>query len=306
MRIEQLMYLLEINKTHSINAASENLNITHQSLNRSIKNMENELDAPLLVRTSKGVTLTKQGKRVLETAQMIVGAVEELKKDLSAQKVTGHQDALEGILSIAISPLAYAVLMPAYSDAFSKRHPLVNLFMREASPTEVLQRILDGTCEIGIANIRRQEIEYYKESIKTRILLQDSAVVLVSKNSPLAQNKSVSLKTIIDYPFVLYATDINREHWVFPYLMSMGKSIKRYIFTNSISIFVDNIASGNYISFYGAGQFQMLREDLKKEMTIIPLRNKSERELLTFQLALCTRRGSDLSKPAEAFIEMLF
>lgn len=307
MRLEQLEYLVEINKTRSINAASENLNLTHQSLNRALKNLENELGVTLLSRSAKGVSLTDEGKRVLSTAEEVLSALELLKSDLAATGATlAASDNLKGLLSIAISPVASAMMLPTYSDAFSKRHPLVNLFIQEVSPTEVVQRVMSGHSEIGLANLRRPDMKRRDDSLMIRTLAQDQAVVLVGKDSPLAQNKSVSLKTIIDYPFILYCTDPQREHWIFPYLASMGKSIKRYMYTNSLSIMVDNIASGSYISFFSQKHFQLLKESMKKDLAAIPLRNKVEREELIFYLVLLTQKDMELSRPAQAFIKMLF
>lgn len=306
MRLEQLEYLVEISKTHSINAASENLNLTHQSLNRALKNLENELDAVLLTRTAKGVSLTEEGKRTLTAAEEVLAAIERLKSDLSDGGRAESDCGLKGLLSIAISPVASALMLPTYSDAFSKKHPLVNLFIQEVSPTEVVERIMAGHSEIGLANLRRVDIKRRDSDLTFRTLMQDTAVVLVGKDNPLAQNKSVSLKTIIDHPFILYSTDPQREHWIFPYLAGMGKSIKRYSYTNSLSIMVDNIVSGSYISFFSQKHFQLLKESMKKDLAAIPLRNKVEREKLIFYLVLLTQKDVELSRPAEAFIQMLF
>ena len=280
--------------------------MTHQSLNRALRNLEDELGVTLLNRTAKGVTLTAEGLRVLETAEEVLASIAQLKKDLSAGKRTDPGDGLKGMLSVAISPVASAQLLPAYSDAFSKKHPLVNLFIQEVSPTEVVQRVLSGHCEIGLTNLRQKELDKYGDCLNSRILAQDWAVVLVSKASPLADNKAVSLKTIMEYPFVLYSTDPEREHWVFPYLSAMGKSLKRYIFTNSLSIMVDNIASGSYISFFSQQQFQMLKSSMKKDLVALPLRNKTEREGLVFYLVLISQKDIALSRAAEAWIQMLF
>ena len=51
MRIEQLVYLIEAARLRSINKASENLYITQQSMNLSLKKLEDELGTKLLERT---------------------------------------------------------------------------------------------------------------------------------------------------------------------------------------------------------------------------------------------------------------
>ena len=64
MKIEQLEFLIEVCRAGSINAASKKIFISQQSLNQSLRNLEEELGFTVLNRTKRGVTLTKQGLMV--------------------------------------------------------------------------------------------------------------------------------------------------------------------------------------------------------------------------------------------------
>ena len=66
MRTEQIKYWLEIGDNSSLRAAAEKLCMTTAALSLSIKNLEEELDTQLLLRTNKGVQLTADGKRLAE------------------------------------------------------------------------------------------------------------------------------------------------------------------------------------------------------------------------------------------------
>ena len=44
MRIDQLAALVEVAKSGSINSASKKLHVTQQSLNKSLKSLENEMN----------------------------------------------------------------------------------------------------------------------------------------------------------------------------------------------------------------------------------------------------------------------
>ena len=61
MRLEQLLYLIEISRQSSLNTASERLHLTQQALSLSIKNLENEMGVPLLKRTHQGICLPQAG-----------------------------------------------------------------------------------------------------------------------------------------------------------------------------------------------------------------------------------------------------
>ena len=79
MREEQLRYVLEIAHTGSINKAADSLFITHQSLERSLRNVENDLGIKIFKRSKKGVEVTELGKVALEKMQELVNGYDELR-----------------------------------------------------------------------------------------------------------------------------------------------------------------------------------------------------------------------------------
>ena len=62
MRIEQLQYFAEVVRTGSISSAAKNLFVSQQGISDSIKNLESEVEFPLLTRNKRGVSLTKNGE----------------------------------------------------------------------------------------------------------------------------------------------------------------------------------------------------------------------------------------------------
>jgi len=72
VKIENLKIFLEVAQSESINEAARNLFMTHQNLNKIIKNLEAELNTQLFVRTNKGIQLTSNGKELFVTASQIV------------------------------------------------------------------------------------------------------------------------------------------------------------------------------------------------------------------------------------------
>lgn len=68
MRLEQLEYLLAIDRYKSISKAAEYIHVSHQAISVAIRQLEEELHAPLLERTPKGSILTSTGKCVVDFA----------------------------------------------------------------------------------------------------------------------------------------------------------------------------------------------------------------------------------------------
>ena len=55
MTLDQINYVLEIERTGSINKAATNLFISQSALSLAIQNLERELGQPIFVRSSRGV-----------------------------------------------------------------------------------------------------------------------------------------------------------------------------------------------------------------------------------------------------------
>lgn len=65
-------YAVEIEKTHSITQAAENLYMAQPNLSKAIKELENTLGITIFRRTSKGVLPTEQGMKFLEYAKQVL------------------------------------------------------------------------------------------------------------------------------------------------------------------------------------------------------------------------------------------
>lgn len=72
MRIEYLKYILEIAAAGSISKASKNLYISHQSLNKILAKIEDELGVSIFERSSQGIILTEEGMLVKVYAEDVL------------------------------------------------------------------------------------------------------------------------------------------------------------------------------------------------------------------------------------------
>lgn len=71
MTIQQLQYILEVNRTRSITQAAKNLYVTQAGISSAISSLEDELGFQLFARSWQGAVPTERGARVLEQASRI-------------------------------------------------------------------------------------------------------------------------------------------------------------------------------------------------------------------------------------------
>ena len=204
MRIDQLGALVEVAKSGSINSASKKLHVTQQSLNKSLKSLENEMNCHLLDRTKKGIRLTSDGEKVLSAAQDIISRLNKLERELN--QTQNADTSLHGNLNVNLSPMLNISILPVAFKDFISHYPEVNLFTAERYRDQILERCLSNQ-ELGllcVSPLITEFTEQIPEDIELIPLKQYPIYIAVSAGHPLADHKSLSVSTVAHYPFVVY------------------------------------------------------------------------------------------------------
>ena len=84
MNLQQFRHLLALQKVGSFKAAALELGITQQALSRSIRALEEELDALLVERHVRGLRFTEDGLLALESAANINRTIVDMKAGISS------------------------------------------------------------------------------------------------------------------------------------------------------------------------------------------------------------------------------
>lgn len=71
MTFQQLQYLLEVERTGSFSLAAKEMFVTQSTISNALSALEKELNCRIFVRSTRGLTLTTEGKQVVAYAQRI-------------------------------------------------------------------------------------------------------------------------------------------------------------------------------------------------------------------------------------------
>ena len=83
MEIRVLQYFLAVAREQSISAAAEALHLSQPTLSRQLKDLEDELGKPLMIRGNRRITLTEEGMLLRKRAQEIVDLVLKTENELT-------------------------------------------------------------------------------------------------------------------------------------------------------------------------------------------------------------------------------
>ncbi|OYQ40981.1 LysR family transcriptional regulator [Rhodoferax sp. TH121] len=104
--------------TGSLSATARVLDITPAAASAALKRLETELQAPLLVRSTRSLRLTPEGALFLEHARLALSTLGE-----GMQAMTTGRHEVQGVLRLAASSdMGRNVLLP-WLDEFQARHP---------------------------------------------------------------------------------------------------------------------------------------------------------------------------------------
>ncbi|MFZ3154195.1 LysR family transcriptional regulator [Pseudomonas sp.] len=146
MTVKQLRAFLAVAQSLSFAQACERLHLSQPALSLAIKNLEESLGGPLLVRTTRRVGLTPEGELLLPIARRLLADW-----DNTEELLRQHFTLQLGKVAIAAMPSFAGNLLPMALKAFRDRYPKVNVAVHDVINEQVLEMLRNRRVELGIA-----------------------------------------------------------------------------------------------------------------------------------------------------------
>lgn len=292
MRLKQFEYLSILAKEKSINSAARKLYLTPQSLSQDIKRLEKELGFDLLIRSNQGISLSKQGQEFLVLAQRFLNELDKIKASddsLHEQYALGDNIQLIGSFGISSS------LDQLISKIYLYSNTIVTL--RELSFPKIVEELVKETAELAIVNFPFDNVDFEESGIESHVLSECRYVCIVSEDLAIAQYHSCSLKTLRQYPVIIYSKD---GEWQSDKLFQTLGQPKRVIFAMEPVIYEKLTCTGAGISFALVEKNQKNLPSLPKGLKYIEIKDN-----------FCTKRGymkkkgKELSHHMQEFLRLL-
>jgi LysR family transcriptional regulator, hydrogen peroxide-inducible genes activator len=145
MNIQQLQYLLAVNKHRHFARAAESCCVTQPTLSMMIQKLEDEYGIQIFDRSKQPVVPTESGKVLIEQAKMILNEIEKFGQIVNEQK-----NILEGTLKVGIIPTVAPYLLPLFVESFCRTYPHIALKINELLTPDLLKKLHDGDIDVGI------------------------------------------------------------------------------------------------------------------------------------------------------------
>jgi DNA-binding transcriptional LysR family regulator len=291
MELRHLRYFLAIGEALNFTKAAARLRIAQPALSRQMHDLENEIGVNLLRRSSRGVTLTAEGKLFLEEVRGLLKHADE-----SVERVRALARGEDGELHIGYAPIPATEILPPALAAFQKTVPRVKVLLHDLSSDELITGLRNGNLELAIM------VELSGEQtagIEFELLRTYPLGVAMPASHPFARLKSISLEKVAAEPLVgLRRKDYSEYYLILDRIFAPIRAKPRIVVEcDSASSLITEVEAGRGIALASP----MFKHVAGKRLLYRPLTGTTE----TASVGIARASKGDVTPAGETFCEIL-
>lgn len=145
MNLQQLEYIIALNKHRHFGRAAESCDVSQPTLSTMVQKLEEELGVRLFDRSRAAVLPTSVGLRVVEQAERILHQTAML-----SDIVQNESSSVSGVINISVIPTIAPYLIPLLAPAIAEALPELQVNFHEYVTNESLSAIKDRSIDIAI------------------------------------------------------------------------------------------------------------------------------------------------------------
>ncbi|MBC8536938.1 LysR family transcriptional regulator [Feifania hominis] len=280
MELRVLRYFLMVAREENITRAAQFLHLTQPTLSRQLAALERELGVKLFRRSNHNIVLTEQGMLLKRRAQELISLADKTEREF-------HQaESLGGELAIGSGELQSTHLLSELLAAFHRENPLVRFEIYSGNADNIKDRIESGNLDLGLL-LEPVDIGRYDF---VRMPGREQWGVLVSEDSPLAQQQAVGPELLAGEPLIFSRRELVQHellNWFGPYADQITTTASGNLLYNMAALARSRL-----------GVVMCLRLDCRYEgLRYVPLSPP-----LTSGTVLVWKKAQTLSPTAQAFI----
>ncbi|GAA0712334.1 LysR family transcriptional regulator [Paraclostridium ghonii] len=194
MNIKEIIYFLEVVKERNFTKAANNLYISQPALSKAIKNLEKEVQAQLIERNTKKFKLTYEGEIFYENSKKSI--------DIINTELFKLQDSITNcrkMLTLGIPPVISSVYFTSAIAKFKQEHPDIDIHIVEEGANNIKCKVVDESIELGAVIFPVKE-----DSMVASEIVSGDVVLVISKDHPLSNRKSIDVKELKDERFIVF------------------------------------------------------------------------------------------------------
>jgi DNA-binding transcriptional LysR family regulator len=196
MDFRQLRYLVALADEGNFTRAAAREHIAQPALSQQIRRLEQQLGLALVERTTRRVALTEAGRLLVARARSILADVEAAQSEMDSLR-----GAFSGHVSVGTMHTMGPIDVSIVLAAFHRRHPGVELTVREQSSEELAELVRLDELDMAFLSVT-ERVESHGLGLAQ--LVSEELVAIVPIDHRLAGRQRIELAELADDEFVSY------------------------------------------------------------------------------------------------------
>jgi DNA-binding transcriptional LysR family regulator len=285
MDIASLQAFRAVAETGSFSLAAERVYLTQPAVSKRVALLERQLNTRLFDRIGRQVRLTDAGRALLERSRAILNEVEDARRSLA--NLSGD---VGSELSLATSHHIGLHRIPGALRKFHARHPQVRLDLRFMDSEEACTAVAHGNIDLAVVTLPPSPIA----QLRVERVWDDPLDVVVAAAHPLAKEREISVRTLIEHPAILPGPGTYTREIILKSLGAARGKIRVGMTTNYLEVL-------KMLASIGLGWSALPRTMIDGSLKVVHVKSmKIERTL-----GIVTHTKRTLSNAAQAMVKMI-
>ncbi|MCS7026180.1 MAG: LysR family transcriptional regulator [Bryobacteraceae bacterium] len=286
MDLDQLHTFLEIVRLKSFSKAAQSCFRTQPAISAQVRQLEQELNAPLFDRLGTRIALTPAGKIFAEYAEQILDLRRRAQDAINELERTPR-----GELVIAANESTCIYVLPEVFSEYRRNYPHVQLHVDRRYGSRVVEAVLESQADFGIAQLPVEE-----KRLQAVRIHSDEIRLLCRPDHELASRSVIYARDLIGHTIMLPKSGTTRNRlnlWLEPVEDKIQVSME----LDSTEMIKRFVMAGLGLSFLAMSNCKdEVRAGRLKGISLGP-------DKMIRRLALIYRKDKALSKAALGFID---
>ena len=286
MELKNLRAFVEVVRQNGFTAAGKVLNATQSTVSKAVRQIEDEIGAPLLDRLATKPRLTPIGEAVYARALRLLAERDDLLAEIA--ELRGLK---RGVLRLGLPPVGSGILFAPLFARFRKIYPGIDIRLAEHGSSRLEEILRLGEIDFAASLLPVDEDFEWHE------IRRDPLMTLIAADHPLAARERISIDDLCDIPLILFESGFAQNRLILNACHRAGFEPVVAARSSQIDFIVELAAAG-----VGAAFLPRLLDKSRARVGVVSL--VLDAPDVDWRLALVWRKGAYLSDAARAWQEL--
>lgn len=240
--LESFARFVAIVDAGTMRRAAEQIGVTQAALTRSIKILEEDLEAPLFERRGRGITLTYFGEGVYDHARQLLQDA-----TVAASEIRALREGEQGTLRLAAAPVWMTSILPPVLASLQTSFPRLKFELEARNYSDAIPLLKSGKLDAFFGGF--QKPESLPSFLVREPMFLSKLLVMARHDHPLHSQDQVVVEDLLKFPWVSFQSDVAYLGTINEAVHNTtGKAISASVNCDSMLTALELLRCGDYLS----------------------------------------------------------